>query len=227
VTPLDLDDLYWRLDRATQDLADLTATLTNLFPRGSWGEASGIGVEARALHRTFDEIVRDLQTELLRLAAQPKRRNRSEAALARGRQKSVEAKRKRTGSCVTCGAETKYNGHSNVPTHPNGASLRCLRCNNGAQAVWSREKIIRAMQAWVVMEGRPPSASDWAVPAGRPVPATATVQAHFGSWSEGLRQAGLQGHPSSGKRTPEQRARMSEAQRARWAKTRQANVQQV
>lgn len=48
---------------------------------------------------------------------------RTDAAVERNRRSSRDAKRRRRGLCVDCGAETRYNGST-----VNGPSLRCRNC---------------------------------------------------------------------------------------------------
>lgn len=78
------------------------------------------------------------------------------------KQKADTRRRKREkygGICVDCGARTAYTGRK-----PRGAT-RCLSCHRQYQLdhrLWTREKVIAAIQRWArEHEGRPPSASKW------------------------------------------------------------------
>jgi hypothetical protein len=74
----------------------------------------------------------------------------------------------------------------------------------GHPAYWTAERIIAALQRWARKHGRPPSAEDWRRALGseryltgrwrpRSRPSTTRVADVFGSWTEGLRRAGLLG----------------------------------
>lgn len=77
----------------------------------------------------------------------------------RSRKLSNEAKRRRTGVCEDCGAETRYNGHSAE------VSARCLRCSairvGDRKSVWTQEAVIEAIREWALLYGDPPAIADW------------------------------------------------------------------
>lgn len=54
---------------------------------------------------------------------------------------------------------------------------------------WDRDLIATALASWAKENGRPPTASDTA--RAMTIPATHTVERHFGTWAKGLRAAGL------------------------------------
>jgi len=133
-----------------------------------------------------------------------------------------EAKRRRTGVCVDCGATTRYNGQCT-----NGPSQRCLPCSNARNRIWTAETIVDAIQRWAAEHGRPPTADDWrkAAPDGSHPAASSCYRsankgAPFDSWSDAIRAAGFDTPAGGYVRTPEIRARMSAAQRRRWARAR-------
>jgi len=124
------------------------------------------------------------------------------------RRQSREAKRRRTGTCEDCGAETRYNGHAE-----NGASHLCLPCSNkrtaAARKIWTRDRIIEAIQWWADQYGTQPAIADFnpsgAVRLGdyqravraerhiaaREIPTFITVIREFGSWNAGIADAGF------------------------------------
>jgi hypothetical protein len=63
--------------------------------------------------------------------------------------------------------------------------------------IWTSEKIVAAIQAWTKRTGVPPTAGQWDKTGGD-VPNRATVCRRFGSWSAGIKAAGIeprqQGH---------------------------------
>jgi hypothetical protein len=94
------------------------------------------------------------------------------------------------GTCIDCGAPT--NGKNGIGKAPH----RCQTCSTRRQqenARWTRETIVAAIQTWTQVHGTPPSARGWRTANGRPVPASSTVQAVFGSWSAALEAAGFSG----------------------------------
>jgi hypothetical protein len=60
--------------------------------------------------------------------------------------------------------------------------------------VWTRERIIEAIQTWVAQHGSVPSSESWIV-AGENRPTCNTVRNAFGSWSAGIRAAGFTPRP--------------------------------
>jgi hypothetical protein len=128
---------------------------------------------------------------------------------ARPRKWCSDECRKRTlyaGTCIDCGAST------NGSDGPGKASERCQSCRTAydkAQAKWTRERIIQAIQQWATVYGAPPAATDWNVAHARALglhdrvaryqatdravdhPAHSTVQDVFGSWSAATVAAGF------------------------------------
>lgn len=138
-----------------------------------------------------------------------------------------KARRQRyMGTCESCGARTDgSNGKAKAPR-------LCLSCTQVAAKVWTREKIIEAIQTWAAEhDGIPPRAHpDWtkASSDGRFPPSSLCYQsshinAPFASWNEAIEAAGFiprkTGHYE---RTDEIRAKQSAAQRRRWARQREA-----
>jgi hypothetical protein len=78
--------------------------------------------------------------------------SRTEAATENNRRTSREAKRRRTGTCVDCGAGTSYSGHSEWPMHPNGASLRCPACSKVSTGLKQRGSGHRQRQLVELLE---------------------------------------------------------------------------
>jgi hypothetical protein len=76
----------------------------------------------------------------------------------------------------------------------------------GADSWWTRDRIVRALQSDAQRRGRAPTAKEWAAPVARRgawkgmprwrAPHPGTVAAVFGSWSAGLRAAGLEARPA-------------------------------
>jgi hypothetical protein len=66
------------------------------------------------------------------------------------------------------------------------------------RSIWTKERIIAALQAWAVEHGRVPTSTDWARVAPDH-PTAQTVSKVFGSWAEGVEQAGFE-RPTRGRR---------------------------
>jgi hypothetical protein len=100
-----------------------------------------------------------------------------------------------SGTCRECGART------NGSDGPGTASDLCCHCAPAANAKWTRDVIIAAIQGWAREHGSPPAATDWnsalARRRGRPprdiekYPPLSVVQDMFGSWSAGIEAAGF------------------------------------
>jgi hypothetical protein len=90
-----------------------------------------------------------------------------------------------TGTCEKCGAETRSDGTSK-------ASPLCVPCAKAEQTVWTREKIIEAIQAFASLHGRRPASSEWLYGPHDGYPWTTTVLARFGSWANGVEAAGFE-----------------------------------
>lgn len=115
----------------------------------------------------------------------------------RDRQLSREAKRRRTGVCVRCGRETRYNGKRGN----NGPSEICTSCAREdalASRRWTREAIIEAMQRWALENGRPPTAYDWKHKGeywpnvGNVFRAKGAENNAFASWADAIEAAGFE-----------------------------------
>lgn len=107
---------------------------------------------------------------------------------------SREAKARRTGVCADCGGPTRYNGHSRKTP----LSFRCAACalarHNSPDAlaertVWSREKIIEAIQRWGAEHGDSPRTADFVGAPG--YPSATTVIKYFGTWNNAIEAAGF------------------------------------
>lgn len=91
----------------------------------------------------------------------------------------------------------------------NTAAL-CRKCYKESQRVWTRDKVIEAIQAWAVKHGHAPTHDEWSR-SGKDHPATATILSGpypvFSSWSEALIAAGFKPRVrrSSKRLTPKQR----------------------
>ena len=70
------------------------------------------------------------------------------------------------------------------------AGLKPPRPASGSQRVWTRGRIVEAMQRWYGEHGRPPTRSDWQK-ASDWHPAASTVYRVFGSWEAALKAARL------------------------------------
>ena len=64
----------------------------------------------------------------------------------------------------------------------------------GRQRVWTRGRVVQAMQRWYGERGRPPTRSDWQQ-ASDWHPAASTVYRVFGSWNAALKAARLKAGP--------------------------------
>jgi hypothetical protein len=102
--------------------------------------------------------------------------------------------------CPGCGRLMDgSNGRSRSPKH-------CHRCAPKAATIWTRERIIDAIQDYAEQYGRPPSATEWSPHAAIRVyrddiaerfyedgcwPSTVIVQTRFGSWNAAIAAAGF------------------------------------
>lgn len=59
-----------------------------------------------------------------------------------------------SGTCETCGAETKSDGTSR-------ASRQCDPCSREARVIWTPEAVIDAINRFAAEHGRPPLVTDW------------------------------------------------------------------
>lgn len=147
-------------------------------------------VRMRADGHTYREIAGALGCSITKVQflLHPERAERS-------RQKSREAKQRRTGTCVDCGAVTHYNG-----TDGKSVSERCLPCS---QRIWTAETVIDAIRRFATANGRPPTATEWenADPERNYPAATSCYRSRpsspspFASWNEAIEAAGLTATP--------------------------------
>ena len=103
------------------------------------------------------------------------------------RRQSREAKQRRRGTCAECGKATSYDNTVGM----------CTRCYNLSQRYWTRERVIRAIQEWAYLYGRPPSAWEWKR-AGEHHPVNSNVyrsvsnpDAPFDTWGDAIEAAGF------------------------------------
>lgn len=103
-------------------------------------------------------------------------------------------KKRYHGTCVDCGGTTSYGKGQ-------GPSVRCQACRViyvGKHPMWTREKVVAAMQRWAREHGgRPPTATEW-VRRGDYWPAATSIydktqsrHAPFNSWNEAIAAAGF------------------------------------
>lgn len=74
----------------------------------------------------------------------------------------------------------------------------------GVKVIWTRERVIEALRAWAAEHGQAPTQVDWKRSGGEAHPHAALVGQRFGSWSAGLRAAGLE--PTDRRRRAEEGA---------------------
>jgi DNA-binding CsgD family transcriptional regulator len=124
-------------------------------------------------------------------------------------EKNRKRKDRYRGICVDCGAPTTW--WSRI-----GPAKRCRICSpvylHETYGIWSRERVIMAVQAWADEHGGiPPTAADWnpnqAIKIGRPEkaekfyadgawPHVHTVMDYFGGWNAAITAAGFESrHP--------------------------------
>jgi hypothetical protein len=131
------------------------------------------------------------------------------------------------GTCETCGTRTDgSNGRQNAPRY-------CAHCAPGspearaAKTIWSPERIIEAIQEWVVIYGEPPAINDWSPYGARDDgdewrairfendlrwPWFTSVVVRFGSWNAAIRAAGFEpraGHGGAGNEKRRRSARLA------------------
>jgi hypothetical protein len=94
------------------------------------------------------------------------------------------------GVCVECGGRTSYSGRGTR------GAVRCVACSRARQRLgrrWQRDNIVRAIQLWAELHGRPPVSQQWR--RGAPDhPSFSQVygpSAPFDSWSEAVEAAGF------------------------------------
>lgn len=98
----------------------------------------------------------------------------------------------------------------------------CRDCFNKQQKLWTREKVIEAIQKWALEKGAPPSYQEWSIPRGPGYPSVWTVikgnSPAFPSWSAALLAAGF----TPSKRRKE--SRMTPAERAEMRRNARENA---
>ena len=141
-------------------------------------------------------------------------------------------KLKYRGVCVDCGTHT-------IGDAPGHAPERCVPCNGAHTRKLTRAWILDSFAEWHAIFGKPPVVAEWQpamarylgrqdcldrhAATGRPWPSETSVQAHFGSWNEGVAAAGLTPTPRGFYRDESSRkailraAHGTEARRARLA----------
>lgn len=116
---------------------------------------------------------------------------RSAASMEKSRLASNAAKRRRTGVCVDCGGETRYNGHGAA------VSERCPPCayRHAAEErkAATRAKLIAAFQAYHAETGEVPRSTEWMLAKRRP--SFTCAYRLFGSWRAACEAAGLEPRP--------------------------------
>lgn len=99
-----------------------------------------------------------------------------------------KARRERyRGTCQECGRKTDGSSGYNAPK-------LCVHCSGEKHKIWTREKIVTAIQEWAKEHGRPPRASDW-VRSGPNHPSTGAVHKRpsgsFIYWADAIEAAGF------------------------------------
>jgi len=110
---------------------------------------------------------------------------------------SSRARSRRTGTCERCGKTTHYSGRG-----PTKVGRWCHPCHNilwstperiAAQTVWTRERIIEAIQSYAATHGgEPPRSTELG---GGDLPALTTLLKRFRTWNEAVAAAGLTPRP--------------------------------
>ncbi len=138
---------------------------------------------------------------------------------------SLAAKKRRTGTCVDCGAVTRYGGHGR------GTSERCPPCGaiyaGQQKTIWTAERVIEAIQLWAAEHGgEPPAQPDWSPTNARLMgdewrairfenddrwPWSTSVVYRFGSFNAGIEAAGFTPRPAHGGGGNEERRRSMRA----------------
>lgn len=115
--------------------------------------------------------------------------------------------------CPECG--TLMDGSDGRTNGPKLCGV-CARRKQHEARYWTPERVLDAFARFVEENGRKPLSHEWLKRLHGDYPYTSEVLREFGSWNAALTAAGLPAEPP-GKyvRTPETRARMSAAQRAR------------
>ena len=136
----------------------------------------------------------------------------------RARMMSRAAKARRTGTCVDCGAPTRYAGHGGAVA----VAARCPACSSRrtgeARRVWTPAAIADAIRWWAAEFGAPPAAPDWdgwnsryrlhdpkradryeRLHAEGRIPSAAHVADVFGSWNAAIAAAGFTPRPRGGR----------------------------
>ena len=129
-------------------------------------------------------------------------------------EKADARRRKNHGRCKSCGAKTFNGGSVDVPA-------QCARCFRRERHEKAQARVIHAIQRWVGLYGKPPTAMDWdlstarskAVPErlaeieerhrGHDWPYPENAQRLFGSWNAAIRAAGFEPVRPGQRRDPE------------------------
>lgn len=102
----------------------------------------------------------------------------------RDRLSSRRHKEKRRRECRNCGKKVWY------------TSMLCADCSRQAQRdnrYWTQERVIRAIQEWAMVNGKPPTATDW-MRAGPGHPAATGIYGQRGCfryWNDAIAAAGF------------------------------------
>lgn len=136
-------------------------------------------------------------------------------------------KTKYSASCLDCGAP--LNGSDGRGPNAPARCFACARVYDGARRkVWTRERIIAAIQEWATVYGEPPASPDWNPYHARVEfgdleraarfedangrwPSSQTVIDEFGSWNAGIAAAGFAPRPPGGGGGNELRSRRARA----------------
>jgi hypothetical protein len=114
-------------------------------------------------------------------------------------ERARERKRRFERACLGCGKTINPGG-----IRPE--TIRCVSCQAAHIEAETHRWIIESVAEWVELFGAPPAATDWSSAharaghmewkirrverTGRPWPSVGTVQSHFGSWNNMLRELG-------------------------------------
>jgi hypothetical protein len=108
-------------------------------------------------------------------------------------EKEKERKKRYAGTCAICGKRTSYSGKGT------GGSRHCKEHVGESRKIWTREKVIAAIQQWAEIHGRPPSSVDWNAALakeerGSEYPSAGAVygaSGAFDSWAAAIEAAGF------------------------------------
>lgn len=108
------------------------------------------------------------------------------------REKEKERKKRYAGKCAVCGKPTSYSGRGRI------GSQHCAE-HAPTNRIWTREKIIDAIQRWAEIHGRPPTSVDWNAALakkerGADFPSSGAVygpSSDFACWADAIEAAGF------------------------------------